>query len=325
MSVLVVGGAGYIGSHTVRALLGKGYRVIVLDSLVTGHRESLPKDVKFHQADLADREALSKAFREDEIDMVVHFAAFIEAGESMTDPRRFYRNNVANTINLLDVMLDSGVTKIVFSSTAALFGVPETIPIAEEAEKVPVNVYGRTKLMVETILRDYDSAYGLKSLCLRYFNASGAGYDIGEDHRPETHLVPLVLRVAQGKAKDVKVFGTDYPTADGTCVRDYIHVLDLAEAHVRAVQRLADTGASDQFNLGNGKGYSVKEVVDAARRVTGQSIPVIETARRPGDPPVLIADSSKIRTDLGWVPQFDLDEIVASAWQWHSCNPEGFG
>ena len=324
MQILVVGGAGYIGSHTVRSLLQKGYEVVVLDSLVSGHRKSVPTDVKFCQTDLADVERLRKVFQKNRIDAVIHFAACIEAGESMNDPKRFYRNNVVNTLNLLDAMLAANVKEIVFSSTAAIFGIPEAIPILEDAEKKPISVYGRTKLIVENILGDYDSAYGLKSICLRYFNAGGAGYDIGEDHNPETHLIPLVLQTALGKRKTIRVLGTDYPTKDGTCIRDYIHVLDLAEAHILALEELARTEKSRQYNLGCGRGYSVREIIETARSLTNHPIPVAEVERRAGDPSVLIADSSKIRNELGWTPKFDLNDVIRSAWEWHSNSPEGF-
>ena len=322
--VLVTGGAGFIGSHTVRLLLEKGFEVIVIDNLCNGHQKSLPKSVKFYKIDLGDRKDLKKIFRKHKIDVVVHFAGFIEVGESMVNPKIFHENNIVNSLNLLDVMLEFDVKKIIYSSTAAIFGLPKYIPISEDARKNPVNVYGMTKLMVENILKDYDVAYGMKSICLRYFNASGAGYDIGEDHDPETHLIPLILQVALGKREDIKIFGTDYPTKDGTGVRDYIHVLDLAEAHVLALQNLLEENKSKRYNVGSGKGYSVKEIIETARKITGKEISIIETNRRDGDPPFLIADSLKIKRDLGWSPKFGLQEIIGSAWNWHKNNLEGF-
>lgn len=325
MKVLVTGGAGYIGSHTVRLLLEKGHNVIVLDNLVRGHRKSIPENVKFYEVDLADLSGLRRVFRENQIDAVIHFAAFLEVGESMVNPKIYYRNNVANTVNLLDAMLENDVKRFIFSSTAAIFGSPREIPITENAEKKPVNVYGRTKLVIEGILEDYDLAYGLKSVCLRYFNAAGAGFGIGEDHEPETHLIPLILQVALGKRGKIKIFGTDYPTPDGTCIRDYVHVIDLAEAHFLALEKLIRGGKSEQYNLGSGNGYSVREVIDSARSVTGCEIFVEEVERRAGDPEVLVADSSKIKLELGWRAKFGLGGIVGSAWEWHRNNPEGFG
>ncbi|MBW2968407.1 UDP-glucose 4-epimerase GalE [Candidatus Woesearchaeota archaeon] len=326
--LLVTGGAGYIGSHCVRELLKKGHNVVVYDSMINGHKESVPNGAVTVVADLADREKLDHTFKEHQFDAVIHFAAFIEAGESMKEPAKFYRNNVCNTLNLLESMRAAGVKKIIFSSTAALFGYPKRVPITEDEIKNPVNVYGRTKLMIEQMLQDFDMAYGIKHIALRYFNASGADFGIGEDHVPETHLIPLVLQVALGKRKEIKIFGTDYDTKDGTCIRDYIHVTDLVEAHILALDKLLSPGnstiKSDCYNLGSGEGYSVKEVIDAARAVTGHPIPAVEADRRPGDPALLIADSAKIKKELGWAAKHDLKSIIKSAWEWHSKNPDGF-
>ena len=270
------------------------------------------------------KENLRKIFRNHKIDVVMHFAGFIEVGESMLNPRIFHENNIVNSLNLLEVMLEFGVKKIIYSSSASIFGIPRDIPVSEDARKNPVSVYGMTKLMVENILKDYDVAYEIKSICLRYFNASGAGYDIGEDHNPETHLIPLVLQVALGKRENIKIFGIDYPTRDGTGIRDYVHVLDLARAHLLALQKLLKENKSERYNLGSGKGYSVREIIETAKKVTGKEISLIETDRRCGDPPFLIADSLKIKRELKWFPKFSLYEIIESAWKWHKNNPEGF-
>lgn len=322
--ILVTGGAGYIGSHTVRIFLDMGLEVVVYDSLVNGHRESLPDNVKLVVASLEDVRTLDKVFRENDFDAVVHFAGLIEVGESMRDPVKFYGNNVHGAFNLLSVMRRNGVRKILFSSSAAIFGSPNKIPISEDEKKVPNSVYGETKLIFEKMLSDFDRAYGMNFISLRYFNAAGAGFGIGEDHNPESHLIPLILQVALGKREHVKVFGTDYETADGTCVRDYVHVLDLAEAHKVALIKLLGGDESSFYNLGNGRGYSVKEVIEVAREVTGCDIPVVECERREGDSAVLVADSMRIREDLGWVPKRDLKNIVESAWEWHRNNPDGF-
>ncbi len=322
--ILVTGGAGYIGSHTVRRLLAKKHDVVIYDNLCNGHKASVPKEAKLIVGDLCDAKKLDSVFKENKFDAVIHFAAFIEAGESMKEPARFYRNNVVNTLNLLEAMTNNGVKKIIFSSTAALFGYPDLVPIKEDTKKCPINVYGQTKLMIEQMLSDFEMAYGLKYIALRYFNAAGADFGIGEDHKPETHLIPLVLQAALGKRKEIKIFGTDYPTKDGTCVRDYIHVTDLADAHVLALDSLLKTNKSAQYNLGNGTGYSVKQIIEAARKITGHPINAIETERRPGDPSILIADSSKIEKELGWKPKHDLNSIIKSAWEWHSSHPNGF-
>lgn len=324
LKILVTGGAGYIGGHVVRLLLEKGYEVIILDNLCKGHIESIPKGVKFYEIDLADKESLRKIFRENKIDVVLHFAGFIEAGDSMINPKKFYENNVVNTLNLFDIMLEFNVKKIVYSSSAAIFGIPKKIPITEDMEKQPINPYGKTKLIVEEILEDYDSAYDLKSVCLRYFNAAGAGFGIGEDHNPESHLIPLVLQVVSGKKQEIKVFGTDYSTKDGTCVRDYVHVVDLAQAHLLALKSLLEENISKKYNLGSGKGYSVMEIIKTVRKITKKEIPILKVSRRAGDPSILLTDSSKIKKELGWKINHNLDDIIQSAWNWHKNNPNGF-
>ena len=316
MKVLVTGGAGYIGSHSVRLLLDKGYDVVIIDNFSTCHYDTMPKMSKFYKVDLGDIEGIKRIFKKEDIDAVIHFAGFIEARESMVNPKLFYRNNVANTINLLDAMLEYNVKNIIFSSSAAIFGIPKKVPIKEDAEKDPINVYGRTKLIIENILSDYDIAYKLKSISLRYFNASGAAYGLGENHKPETHLIPLALQVAIGKKKNIQVYGTDYPTKDGTCIRDYIHVVDLANAHVLAFERLKKVKRSEQYNLGSGNGYSVMEVINLAREITKRNIPMIKAKKRAGEPPVLIADSSKISRVLGWKPRYFLKDTIKSSWDY---------
>jgi len=317
--ILIVGGAGYIGSHINKELTKKGFETVVFDSLVKGHQEAV-KWGEFFQGDLANIEDLRQVFSKYKIDAVLHFAAFIEVGESVKDPQKYYQNNVKNTLNLFQVMLENDVKKIIFSSTAATFGNPQYTPIDEKHPQIPINPYGQAKLMVEKILADYDFAYGLKYVALRYFNACGADLDneIGENHTPESHLIPLILDAAIGKREDIKIFGTDYPTPDGTCVRDYVHVTDLAQAHILALQYLLDGNDSNSFNLGNGKGFSVKEVIDTAKKVTGVNFKVTEVERRAGDPPELVADSTKAKQVLKWQPQYaDLETIVKSAWAWH--------
>lgn len=314
-TILVTGGAGFIGSHTVKLLLDEGYDVIILDNLSTGYLHNIPKNIKFYKLDLADKDKIKKTFMQNKIDAVMHFAGSIEAGESMINPKKFYRNNVLNTLNLLDVMLEFNVKNIIFSSSAAIFGMPKKIPITEKSEKNPINVYGRTKLMAERILEDYDTAYGLRSICLRYFNAAGAAFGLKEEHEPESHLIPIALEAAAGKRKKLQIYGTDYPTKDGTCIRDYIHVVDLANAHIMALDRLLITRKSEQFNLGSGKGYSVIDVLDAIREVTKREVHAVKAKRRPGDPPVVIADSSKIRKEIGWKQKFSLKDMVRSAWE----------
>ena len=325
MRILVVGGAGYIGSHAVRHLLAAGHDVRVLDNLVLGHAASIP-DGLLVPGDLADRASLESALRDQRSEAVMHFAAFASVPESVADPARYYNNNIAGTIRLLDAMRASGVCRIVFSSTCAVYGVPDAMPIVEETPKRPINPYGFSKLVIEQALADYAHAYGLGYAALRYFNACGASADasIGEDHTPETHLIPLVLQAALGQRADVSIFGTDYPTPDGTCVRDYIHVEDLADAHLRVLERI-EPGLGLTYNVGTGVGVSVREVIEAARRVTGRPIEAIERPRRAGDPPALFASPEAIRRDLGWVPRYtEIEAIIESAWAWHSTHPQGY-
>lgn len=326
MNILVTGGAGYIGSHTVRLLEQEGIRVIVYDNLVKGHLQAIGKSILV-EGDIFDSKLLADAIKRYSIDSVIHFAAYSLVGESMENPRAYYHNNIGGTLNLLDVMLANGVDKLVFSSTAAVYGEPDISPITEDIPKNPTNVYGRTKLIMENAMADYSQAYGLRYIALRYFNACGADIagDIGEDHQPETHLVPLVLQACLGKTEGIKIFGDDYPTKDGTCMRDYIHVNDLAQAHILAIKALYAGHQSEVYNLGNGSGFSVKEVIQAAEEVTGVNIQKQVVARRSGDPAVLVASSEKIRPDLGWQPRYtDIREIINTAWRWHKANPNGF-
>jgi len=325
MRVVVTGGAGYIGSVVADELLQAGHDVVVFDNLSRGHRQAVPKNAELVVGDLADRAALDALLQSRATDAVMHFAALIEAGESMKAPEQFFRNNTANALTLVEAMLAAGIKHLVFSSTAALYGNPERTPIEEEDLLRPTNAYGESKLLMERMLAWFHQIHGLRYASLRYFNAAGASRpDKGEAHQPETHLIPRILQVALGRAEHASVFGTDYPTPDGTCVRDYIHVSDLARAHLLALQALADS-APLVYNLGNGQGFSVREVVDVARKVTGHPIPVIESPRRAGDSAVLIARSEKIRRELGWQPRFgDLQSIVESAWQWHRSHPDGY-
>lgn len=321
-TVLVTGGAGYIGSHAVRALQRRGYNVIILDNLVYGHQDLVEKvlQVKLVVGDTRNRALLDSLFSNHPIDAVMHFAAYAYVGESVNNPGKYYQNNVVGTLNLLEAMVDASVSKFIFSSTCATYGVPKTLPIPENHPQNPINPYGASKLMVERILADFDPAHQLKSVIFRYFNAAGASPDgqLGEDHDPETHLIPLVLQTALGKRESILIFGTDYPTRDGTCIRDYIHVDDLAEAHVLGLEYLLEGGESEVFNLGNGNGFSVREVIEAARAITQREFQVVETERRPGDPPTLVGSSEKARHLLGWHPQYaDLNQIISHAWQWH--------
>ena len=316
MRILVTGGAGYIGGTVAHLLLEKGHQVVVYDNLCHGHRSLLPPQAEFIEGELADRPALEKLMHTG-IDGVMHFAALIEAGESMKRPEIYFRNNSASTLSLLEAMLTSGVNRLVFSSTAAVYGEPESTPIREDSPLHPTNAYGESKLLVEHMLAWLNRIHGLRYASLRYFNVAGAIPGRGEAHEPESHLIPLILDVALGRRPSIKVFGQDYPTKDGTCIRDYIHVHDLARAHLLAFEALS-TRDRLIYNLGNGIGFTVREVIESARRVTGHPIPVIDEARRPGDPAVLIASSEKIERELGWKPEYaDLDSIVASAWQWH--------
>lgn len=325
MRVLVTGGAGYIGSHTTEALIRQGIQVIVLDSLVKGHRVAVPAEATFIQGEVGDRTLLDHLFTQHPVDAVLHFAAFIEAGESMQVPERFFRNNTAQTLVLLEAMLAHDVKRFVFSSTAAVYGEPQYTPIDEAHPKAPTNAYGASKLQVEQALEWLCRLRGLGATSLRYFNASGCSEVRGEDHRPETHLIPLLLDAASGKRGPLKLFGRDYPTPDGTCVRDYIHVEDLASAHVLALQAL-QSGARRAYNLGNGRGFSNLDVIEAARQVTGLPVPVEDAPRRDGDPALLVASSDLARRELGWTPRFpELRDIVQSAWDWRQRHPEGYG
>lgn len=322
-TILVTGGAGYIGTHAALALKKAGYEVIVLDNLSYGHRELVEEvlQVKLIVGDTNDRALLDKIFSTHDIAAVMHFAAFIAVGESVTDPAKYYRNNVTGTLTLLEAMNDASIKKFIFSSTCALYGVPKFIPLTEDHPIDPISPYATSKWMVERILSDFDTAYNLKSVRFRYFNAAGADPDgkLGEDHEPETHLIPLVLLAALGKRESIYIFGTDYSTEDGTCIRDYIHVADLAQAHVQGLEYLLEGGESEVFNLGNGNGFSVREVIETAKQVTGKEFKIVERERRPGDPPILVGSSEKARQVLGWHPQYaDLKEIISHAWQWHN-------
>lgn len=327
MSILVLGGAGYIGSHTALELVKAGNDVVIADSLVTGYRSAVPEKARFYQGDLRDLDFLDKLFQQEKIDAVIHFAAYSLVGESVTDPLKYYDNNLYGTKVLLEAMVKNKVDKIVFSSTAATYGEPENIPILESDRTCPTNPYGETKLAMEKMFKWTAEAHGLRYVSLRYFNACGADEsgNIGEAHNPESHLIPLILQVPNGKRETISIYGTDYDTPDGTCIRDYIHVTDLAQAHILAVQYLNNGGKSDIFNLGNGVGYSVREVIETARKVTGHPIPETETPRRAGDPARLVASSEKAKKILGWKPVHDsLDEIIASAWNWHKSHPNGY-
>jgi len=321
--VLVVGGAGYIGSVTVDQLIAAGNEVTVLDSLVAGHKDAVNEDAELAQLDLRDENELHHLFAANSFHAVIHYGGYIQAGESVRQPGRYFANNVSGTIVLLNAMVAFGVTRFVFSSSAAVYGEPDGVPIPETAPMRPVNPYGETKAIVEHLLPWYEHAHGIRSASLRYFNAAGATMGRGEDHRPETHLVPNVLRAAMGQRPSVALFGTDYPTRDGTCVRDYIHVADLADAHLLAIEK-TDAG-SGTYNLGNGRGFSNREVIEAARRVTGGDFAVNEEARRPGDPPELVASAERARAELGWAPRYtDLEEIIRTAWAWQQAFPQGY-
>ncbi|MGB9808734.1 MAG: UDP-glucose 4-epimerase GalE [Caldanaerobacter sp.] len=326
MAILVCGGAGYIGSHAVYSLLKRNEEVVVVDNLATGHSESVLGG-KLYIGDLRDEDFLDKVFSENDIEAVMHFAASSLVGESVENPFKYYENNVCGTLSLLKAMKKHGVKKIVFSSTAAVYGEPERIPIKEEDRTEPTNPYGETKLAIEKMLKWADAAYGIKYVALRYFNVAGAleTGEIGEDHSPETHLIPIVLQVALGKRDKVMIYGNDYPTKDGTPIRDYIHVMDLVDAHILALEKLRKENKSEVYNLGNGEGFTVKEVIEVARKVTGHPIPAEVTGRRPGDPAVLVASSEKAMKDLGWRPKYaSLEEIIESAWMWHKNHPNGF-
>ncbi|BFH67528.1 UDP-glucose 4-epimerase GalE [Paenibacillus dendritiformis] len=326
MAVLVTGGAGYIGSHTVAELLDRGEEVVVADSLETGHADAVLGGA-LHVGDIRDKAFLEGVFRQHKFDAVIHFAAYSLVGESMSNPAKYYDNNVHGTQVLLEAMQRFGVKRIVFSSTAATYGEPERTPIEESFATNPTNVYGETKLTMERMMRWFDRVHGIRYVSLRYFNAAGAHESgrIGEDHQPETHLVPIVLETALGKRSEIAVFGSDYPTRDGTCIRDYIHVSDLADAHLLAVDYLRNDGASEIFNLGSGNGFSVLEVIRTAERVTGLTIPTAIRERRAGDPAVLIASADKAKAVLGWQPKRDnMEKIIESAWRWHQAHPDGY-
>ncbi|AQM59994.1 UDP-glucose 4-epimerase GalE [Clostridium baratii] len=326
MSILVCGGAGYIGSHMVAELLENGQDVVILDNLEKGHKDALLGG-KLYIGDLRDKEILNKIFTENNIEAVIDFAAYSLVGESMTEPLKYFNNNVYGTISLLEAMKEHNVKYIVFSSTAATYGEPECVPILEDSKTIPTNAYGESKLLVEKILNWCDKAYGIKYTTLRYFNAAGAHINgkIGEDHAPETHLIPLILNVALGKRDEILIFGDDYDTKDGSCIRDYIHVSDLASAHSLALKRLINGGESRIYNLGNGTGFSVKEMIDIARKVTGHEIPAKVAPRRAGDPAILIASSEKAMKELNWKPKFNsVETIIETAWNWHKNHPNGY-
>lgn len=320
--ILVIGGAGYIGSHMVRLLLHSGFRVTVLDDLSGGFRDAVPEG-PLVEGSIADQTLLHELFAANDFAAVMHFASFIVVSESVSQPARYYANNVSATLNLLEVMRESGAPPFIFSSTAAVYGEPQYTPIDEAHPKAPINPYGRSKWMVEQVLDDYGLAYGLRSACLRYFNAAGAdpSGELGERHQPETHLIPLVLQAASGRRPHISIYGTDYDTPDGTCIRDYIHVCDLCEAHLLALRHLLDGGDSLRLNLGNGQGFSVREVIDAVNRITDKTVEIREEPRRAGDPPRLVADASRARRELGWEPRFHrLDDIVRDAWRWEQMH-----
>ena len=327
MNVLVVGGAGYIGSHCVRQLIAAGHKPVVLDNLVYGHRGAVRRDVKFYDGNLGDEAFVGRVLREEQIEVVMHFAAYCYVGESVTEPLKYYFNNVVATLHLLKAMLDAGVKKFVFSSTCATFGVPATLPIHETLPQAPINPYGQTKLDIENALKALAHASGLSFAAFRYFNAAGAAEDgtIGEDHDPETHLIPVAIDVAIGKRTHLQLFGTDYPTPDGTCLRDYIHVDDLSRAHIAVFEKLATPGQQLFYNLGTGTPTSNRAVIRAVEKIVGKPVKVIESPRRPGDPPALYADSKKAVSELGWKVKYpDIESIVATAWNWHKSHPNGY-
>jgi len=325
MKILVTGGAGYIGSHTVDLLQKEGYEVVVFDNLVYGHKEAVSCPLVV--GDLLDKKAVRKIFEENKFTAVIHFAAYALAGESMSEPGKYFENNILGGLNLLEAMKDFGVKYIVFSSTCAVYGYPEKLPVTEESPLKPVSVYGESKLTFEKILRWYDEIYGIKNICLRYFNAAGADLEgrIGEDHQPETHIIPLAIKTALGQQKEFTLFGDDYPTPDGTCIRDYIHVLDLASAHIKALEFLQKENRSDVFNVGTGNGYSNKQILEMVKKISGVDFPVKIAPRRPGDPAAIWADNKKIKKVLGWQPKYsNLETIIHSAWKWHKTHPRGF-
>jgi len=327
VKVLVTGGAGYIGSVTTLELINQGYEVVVFDNLSFGHEQAIAKRAKFIKGDLLDRSSILSALSKEKIDAVVHFAGFIAVGESVKEPLKYVQNNIVGGFNLIDSMRELKIDKIIFSSSAAVYGNPERVPIREDDKKDPTNPYGETKLIFEKFLAWSNAAYGIRSVSLRYFNASGADieHDLGEDHDPETHLIPLVLKVALGQREKIEIFGTDYDTSDGTCIRDYVHIKDLAAAHVLALKHLKEGGATSFYNVGSSKGYSVKEVIDISRKITGRDIKVVSSPRREGDPASLVASSEKIQRKLGFkFKHSGLENIIKTAWEWHSKHPQGY-
>lgn len=325
MAILVTGGAGYIGSAAVEDLEKKGEKVIVLDNLVYGHREAVSEKTAFYEGDIGNRELIEQILTEHKVEACLHFSAYTYVGESTEQPQKYYENNFVQTLKLLEVLISKNVKKFIFSSTCATFGEPQYMPLDEKHPQFPVNPYGWSKFMVERVLADYDKAYDLKFVALRYFNACGATERCGEHHDPETHLIPLILFAAQGKRDSISIFGNDYPTPDGTAIRDYIHISDLSQAHLLALEHLRKGGDSEFINLGNGTGFSVMEVIEAARKVTGKEIKAVPAPRRAGDPSHLIADSTKAHEVLGWNPQFpEIEKIIADAWKWHEANPNGY-
>lgn len=325
MKVLVTGGAGYVGCHAVRELSRSGYEPIVFDNLSKGHAQAVT-GVPLFEGDLLDKDSLKRCFTQHPVEAVMHFSAFSLVGESMKEPYKYYENNVCGSLNLFKAAMDAGVTKFIFSSTAAVYGEPPVVPIPEDCEKNPLNVYGRTKLMIEGMLKDFSDIYGIRYKSLRYFNVAGADKDgdIGEDHTPETHLIPIILQFVNGKREKLQVYGNDYDTPDGTCIRDYIHVTDLADAHILALKDLEKGGGSDVYNLGSQQGFSVLEIIRAAEKATGRKIAYEVAPRRAGDPARLVASSEKIKKALGWKPKFGIDGIMESAWKFHSQHPEGY-
>jgi UDP-glucose 4-epimerase len=319
VKILVTGGAGYIGSHVVKMLVEKNHEVVIIDNLSRGHIESIPKNVQCEKVDLLDYETLNVVIKRNNIDAAIHFAAFAYVGESVENPGLYYTNNVVGSINLINSLHKYGVNNIVFSSTCSLYGNPEQIPISEEESIKPINPYAKTKFIIENVLSDFAASFGLRYAALRYFNAAGADVnaEIGESHLPETHLIPLVLYTALGKIEKISVFGDDYPTKDGTCIRDYIHVTDLADAHLKALDYIINKNKSIVVNLGTGNGYSVKEIVEKVKEITGKEIKICISPRRPGDPAILVADNKKARMELKWDPKFGLNEIISTAWEWH--------
>ena len=326
MAILVIGGAGYIGSHTARILADRGHDVVVFDSLELGHREAV-EGLPLVVADYADRDALDRTIREHGVDAAMHFGAYASVGDSVADPAKYYENNIGGGLILLRALLDGGVRHLIFSSSAATYGEPQEIPIPEDHPQKTTNPYGETKLIYERILRDYDAAYGLKSVSLRYFNAAGAdpAGRLGEDHDPEQHLIPLIIDAALGRRENIKIFGTDWDTADGTCLRDFVHIVDLADAHIRALDYLRAGGKTTAYNLGNSQGHTVKQAIEAVERVTGRTVNAVPAPRRPGDPARLVASCERIKAELGWQPQYpDIETIIDHAWRWREAHPHGY-